>query len=102
MAPSHELARDLVDYDERLAVDVLMGVAQRLGGASGDDEPDLTQIAKFLGDPEQARLRSLRRLGDVEDAPATTGEWKSQFAHSERLRTFGLALVEALQEHGWS
>ncbi len=100
MAASQELASGLVEFDERLAVDVLAGVVQRLGG--GDGEPDLAAWSKFLGDPEQARLRSLRRLGDLDDSPATTSEWKSQFAHSERLRTFGLALVEALERHGWT
>ena len=45
-------------------------------------------------------MRALRRLGDVDDSPATTTEWKSQFAHSERLRTFGLSLVEALDNRG--
>jgi len=102
MTPWQDLARDLVDFDERLALDVLAGVVSRLCGGDGDGEPDLAQIAKFLGDPERARLRSLHRLGDVDDSPASTSEWKSQFAHSERLRTFGLALVQALEEHGWA
>ena len=102
MTPSDDLARELVEFDERLAADVLAGVVQRLGGGDGEGDPDLAVAAKFLGDPEQARLRSLRRLGDVDDSPASTGEWKSQFAHSERLRTFGLALVEALERHGWA
>lgn len=101
MAPSDDLARDLVEFDERLAVDVLDSIVTRLGSPESDGEPDLARAFKFLSDPEKARLRALRRLGDVDDSPSTTTEWKSQFAHSERLRTFGLALVDALDRRGW-
>jgi hypothetical protein len=100
VAPSDDLAERLVEFDERLATDVLGAVATRLGGADTGD-PDLRAAREFLSDPEKARLPALRRLGDVDDSPSTTSEWKSQFAHSERLRTFALALVDALESRGW-
>ncbi len=99
MAPSDELARQLVGFDERLAAHVLAAVQARLGGGESE-EIDLPRAREFLSDPEQARLRALRRLSD-DDSPGSTAEWKSQFAHSERLRSFGLSLVDALETSGW-
>ena len=100
MTASDELANRLVEFDERLAVDVLTAIQTRLGGGDSD-EVDLPSARAFLDDPERAQLPALRRLDDVAESPATTSEWKSQFAHSERLRSFGLALVEALEDQGW-
>ncbi len=100
MPPCDELARQLVEFDERLAAHVLAAVQARLGGGDSE-EPDLPRSREFLSDPEKARLRSLRRLTDIEESPVSTAEWKSQFAHSERLRSFGLSLVDALESSGW-
>jgi hypothetical protein len=92
MPPSDEVARRLVQYDERLAEDVLALICAQLGGPVTEGKWDPGQMRDFMADPAAARLRSLSELSEVDET--TTAEWKSQFARSERLRTLGLALAD--------
>jgi hypothetical protein len=96
MADTRDLANRLVDYDERLATAILELVWSELGGPAAKGAPDVAEIRSFLTDPGAARSGALKRVGDVGESPASTSEWKSEFAHSERLRSFGAALAERL------
>lgn len=94
MAGADELAHQLVEYDDRLALEVLTLLEGRLGGKRSGS---ISEKVEFLADPEQARLRTLIRLEDVASAAGSTGEWKTEFGHSERLRRIALALARELQ-----
>ena len=96
MAQANELARKLVEYDERLALELLERICGELGGPPSDGDRDVGEMRDFLSDPEAAQSRPLTRLGDVADSPATTSEWKSEFSRSERMRALGLALADRL------
>ena len=97
MPEAQELARRLVEYDQRLAEDLLEMICSQLGGPAADGSAAVHEMQSFLSDPEVARSRSLSRLeGDVAESPSTTSEWKAEFSHSERLRGLGLAIAERL------
>lgn len=96
MPHTADLARRLVDYDERLARDVLELVCARLGGPAEEGGADVETMRSFLANADVARSQPLSRLGDVGDAPSTTSEWKTEFSHVERMRTLGLALSDLL------
>ena len=98
MAAAAEIADQLVAFDERLARDLLERICEDLGGpAAQEEDPDVDEMRAFLASAESARRGRLSRLGDVDDTPASTGEWKSEFSHVERLRALGLALSKRLR-----
>jgi hypothetical protein len=96
MAETQKLAERLAEFDERLAGSVLELICTELGGPAAQGDPDVDAMRTFLADPEAARSTSLKRMSDVDDAPATTSEWKSEFVHSERLRALGVTLAARL------
>lgn len=100
MADTRDLADRLAGFDERLAAAVVELVCSELGGPAAKGDPDVDGMRAFLSDPEAARSGALKRVGDVGESPATTSEWKSEFAHSERLRSLGVALADRLANRG--
>jgi hypothetical protein len=82
MAGSNDVARALVDYDARLAEQVLRLLAGELGVRSDGDVPHL-----------QAALQDVLEDGSTK----TTAEWKAGFAHVERMRSLGLDLARLLE-----
>ena len=95
MPHTADLAERLIDYDERLAREILELVVRNLGGPS-DGQADLERARAFLNQVELSHSRHLTRLGDVASSPATTEEWKTEFHHFERMKRLGLALAERL------
>jgi len=83
MARAEELAQSLVDYDLELAERVLRAVARELGGPADADVRRLQSFFAVPSVPEEEPRRS-------------TGIWKIDFAHYERLRELGLALAPRL------
>ncbi len=96
MPPADDAARALVDYDERVARDVLDLILDRLGAPADGGHGNMETVRSFLAQVEVARAPHLARLGSVEDAPATTEEWKFEFHYHERLRALGVTLAELL------
>ncbi len=95
MPQTAELAETLIDYDERLAREILELVVKNLGGPS-NGTADLDRLRTFLNQVELSHSSHLTRLGDVASSPATTEEWKTEFHHFERMKRLGLALAERL------
>ena len=91
-----ELAERLVDYDERLAYEILELVVSSLGGPAPDGRHDVERLRGYLSQLDVGHSRPLTRLGDVTDSPATTEEWKTEFHHFERMKALGLALADRL------
>ena len=96
MAETRDVADRLAEFDERLARSVLALICSELGGPAADGDSGIGEIRAFLSDPEAARSNPLKRMADVSESPATTSEWKTEFAHSERLRALGVALADRL------
>lgn len=97
MPRTAELAQRLVEFDERLAGEILELICEQLGGPAERGRADVRGMRNFLASADVAHSRPLSRLSDVGDAPSTTSEWKTEFSHFERLRTLGLALSELLE-----
>ncbi|MBW3593613.1 MAG: hypothetical protein KY396_07950 [Actinobacteria bacterium] len=99
MAPAAaEIAERLVAFDERLARDLLGRICADLGGPAAEEaEPDVEEMRSFLASAEVGHRGPLSRLGDVDDSPASTAEWKTEFAHFERMRALGLELSQRLR-----
>ena len=92
------VAARLVSFDERLARDVLERICEDLGGpASEVERPDVEEMRAFLASAEVGHRGRASDLGDVSDSPSSTAEWKTEFAHLERLRTLGLELSQRLR-----
>ena len=86
MLAPRDLAEALVDYDRRLAVDLLDAIYDRLDGPPSNPRPSPQQIRVFLANPNPS----------PRDLNKSTREWKIAFGEVERARAFGLALAELL------
>jgi hypothetical protein len=96
VSAAHDLARNLLGYDRRLAEGVLELIVAELGGPLDDAETDVAGARAFLANvPAGPRLA---RVSDVSEAPSTTEEWKSEFRHENRLRELGLELANVLED----
>ena len=90
------LAKHLVEYDRRLAADVLEMICETLGGPVAHGDHNVEKIRAFLHQADVGRAPQLAPMSDVGDAPSTTEEWKLEFSHHERLRSLGVHLAELL------
>lgn len=84
MASASDLARALVHYDRELALTVARAIAAQFG-AEGVAAWNAEQVASHLVAVTPEGWTS-----------ATTSEWKTDFAHTERLRTLGVELAGRL------
>lgn len=85
MTPARDLAQELVEYDRRLAADVLAHIVTALGGEIEGDEREPEVLAA-----------ALQRVSLSTITGSTTNEWKQDLAHFERTKSLGGALVDAL------
>ncbi len=90
MARAAELARELVDYDERIAARVLAGLCADLGGPAADGDVDVARMKAFLSQPDPGQLP------EVGDPRTTTAEWKEEFGRYEATRALAAALASLL------
>lgn len=84
MSPASDLARALVDYDPELALTISRAIASELG-AGGAEAWDAQKLSTYLAG-----------LTTAEWTSSTTSEWKTDFAHTERMRALGLELASRL------
>jgi hypothetical protein len=61
---------------------VLERICDHLGGpASREERPEIEKMRSFLVSAEVGHRGRVSELGDVDDSPAWTAEWKTEFAH---------------------
>ena len=90
VARAAELARELVDYDERIAMRVLEQLCVDLGGPATEGDPDLGRMKAFLAQPDPGQLP------EVGDPRTTTAQWKEEFGRYEATRALASALASLL------
>ena len=81
---SSNLAQALVDYDRELALTVARAIAAQLGAVD---------VAEWNAEQVTSHLLAVTPEGWTS---ATTSEWKTDFAHTERLRALGIELAGRL------
>ena len=90
MTHAEQLAELLVSYDRGLAERVAELVVAALGGPPASARDDPGRLHSWLAQYGSSGPRE----------PATTAEWKLDFAHRERLRQLGLHVTERLASAG--
>ena len=90
VARAAELARELVDYDEQIAMRVLEQLCADLGGPAADGESDVARMKAFLAQPDPGQLP------EVGDPRTTTAQWKEGFGRYEATRALASALASLL------
>ncbi len=86
MQAPRDLAQALVEFDRRLAVDVLAAIYGRLDGPGAENGPSVQQMRSFLANPYPSQR----------DLDKSTREWKIGFARRERMRGLALEIAKRL------